>query len=236
MPFGGFPPRVRYTPVPNPFFGPLLEQIDDLAELKCTLRVIWLLNQKRGYPRLVTLGELLADKTLARSLPDDGVPGQDLVELGLARAVDRGSLATGLVTRDGGLERVYVLNSEPQRKALASVAEGDLSPVPGPRPNRSNNADERPNIYAIYEDNIGMLSPIIAEELREAEELYPESWIEDAFREAVAQNKRSWRYIARILERWEREGKDDGEPGRYPGQASHYSSDLRGRSTSARRR
>ena len=40
MPSSEFPPRVRYTPVPNPLFGPLLEQIDDLAELKCTLRVI----------------------------------------------------------------------------------------------------------------------------------------------------------------------------------------------------
>ena len=32
-----------------------------------------------------------------------------------------------------------------------------------------------------------------ADELREAENLYPASWIEDAFREAVEQNKRSWR-------------------------------------------
>ena len=57
MKFSGFPRRVRSLPVPSPLFGELLEDIDDLSELKCLLRVIWLLQQKRGYPRYVTLAE-----------------------------------------------------------------------------------------------------------------------------------------------------------------------------------
>ena len=57
--------------------------------------------------------------------------------------------------------------------------------------------------------------------LKEAEELYPSAWIEDAFLEAVSHNKRSWRYIARILERWERDGRSDGEPGRYSEKAGY---------------
>ena len=61
MGFGGFPRRVRHTPVPNPMFGTLLEEIDDLGELKATLRVMWLLQQKRGFPRVATLTELAAD-------------------------------------------------------------------------------------------------------------------------------------------------------------------------------
>jgi DnaD/phage-associated family protein len=73
---------------------------------------------------------------------------------------------------------------------------------------------EQPNIFTLYEKNIGMLTPIIAEELKEAEKIYPPSWIQDAFKEAVDLNKRSWRYISRILERWAAEGKHDGEPGR----------------------
>jgi DnaD/phage-associated family protein len=67
------------------------------------------------------------------------------------------------------------------------------------------------NIFAIYEQNIGMITPMIAEELKEAERLYPPRWIEEAFKEAVTLNKRSWKYIARILERWASEGKDSGE-------------------------
>jgi len=55
-----------------------------------------------------------------------------------------------------------------------------------------------------------LLSPILADELRDAEESYPASWIEDAFRIAVAQNVRKWRYIQAILERWSTEGREDG--------------------------
>jgi len=71
------------------------------------------------------------------------------------------------------------------------------------------------NIFELYEQNIGLLSPLIAEELKEAEQRYPGEWIEGAFREAVARNVRNWRYIARILERWESQGRADGEPKRY---------------------
>ena len=60
-----------------------------------------------------------------------------------------------------------------------------------------------------------MLTPMIAEELREAEKLYPEGWIRDAIKEAVSLNKRSIRYIVRILERWSAEGKSDGTYRRY---------------------
>jgi DNA replication protein len=67
------------------------------------------------------------------------------------------------------------------------------------------------NIFALYEQNIGIITPMIAEELKEADKIYPPQWIAEAFKEAVALNKRSWRYIARILERWANEGKDSGE-------------------------
>ncbi len=66
---------------------------------------------------------------------------------------------------------------------------------------------ERPNIFVLYEQNIGLLSPLIADELKDAAEQYPPDWIEAAFREAVQQNKRKWSYISAILRRWETEGR-----------------------------
>jgi DNA replication protein len=66
---------------------------------------------------------------------------------------------------------------------------------------------ERPNVFVLYEQNIGLLSPMIAEELKDAAERYPAEWIESAFREAVLQNKRKWSYIRAILRRWETEGR-----------------------------
>ncbi len=72
---------------------------------------------------------------------------------------------------------------------------------------------ERPTIFVLYEQNIGMLTPMIADELRDAERHFPTEWIADAFREAVAANKRSWRYVLRILERWRVEGRGAGLAG-----------------------
>jgi len=69
----------------------------------------------------------------------------------------------------------------------------------------------RGNIFSLYEQNIGMITPMIAEELKEAERFYPEEWIGQAFEEAVMLNKRSWRYISRILEHWASEGKEGGK-------------------------
>ena len=216
--FAGFPRGVRSTPVPNPVFGALLEQIDDLAELKCILRVIWLLHEKRG-ARVVSLRELLADRTLVAALSADGAPDPAAVRRALARAARRGVLATA--TDDTG-QRLFALNGEPDRTALHKrAAHGPpLAPSGGPAPWEA--ATERPNIFAIYEDNVGMITPIIAEELKKAEADYPEHWIEDAIREAVSLNRRSWRYIVRILERWRHEGRGDGEPGKHPAKASRY--------------
>ncbi|HLQ28370.1 MAG TPA: DnaD domain protein [Ktedonobacteraceae bacterium] len=66
---------------------------------------------------------------------------------------------------------------------------------------------ERPNIFVLYEQNIGLLSPLIADQLKDAADQYPAEWIEAAFREAVLHNKRKWTYISAILRRWETEGR-----------------------------
>ena len=221
MTFAGFPRSVRFTPVPNPLFAQLLEQIDDLAELKCTLRVIWLLHQKKGFPRFVALGELLADRTLINALTHRGKDTSTEVRSALARAVQRGTLATTTVRSEEAEKHLYALNTETNRRALEDVQDGSSMDDSSQSAEPWEGAVERPNIFSLYEDNIGMLSPIIAEELKEAEEEYPQSWIEEAFREAVSLNKRSWRYIARILERWQQEGRSDGGPFRYPKEAGY---------------
>lgn len=221
MKFSGFPRRVRSLPAPAPLFGELLERIDDLAELKCLLRVIWLLQQKRGYPRFVTLAEAQADRTLAKSLPRE----PDAVANALDACARRGTLAVAVRGSGADEERLYALNTETDRLALARAASDVV--VMGysrsePDPDAREAGADRPNIYALYEANIGMLSPMIADELKEAEALYPAEWIEQAFREAASANVRHWRYIARILDRWEREGRTDGKPVGHTKKATRY--------------
>ncbi|RUA03704.1 MAG: DNA replication protein DnaD [Candidatus Poseidoniales archaeon] len=220
--YKGFPRKVRYVPVPAPLLESLLEEIDDLAELKCTLRVIAMLHVKKGHPRFVTLGELQADRTLTRSLGQDGDSASQSIEQGMAKAVRRGTIAVASVEESGARQQLFTLNTEVNRTTLEKIAEGatQVSPLPVSEP--WVEPEDTPNIFALYEQNVGMLSPMIADELREAEELYPVEWISEAISEAVGLNKRSWRYISRILERWEHEGRGHGKPGRYSKKAVRY--------------
>ena len=218
--YPGFPKRVRQVPVPAPVLGSLLEVIDDLDELKCTLRVIALLSQKRGYPRFVTLRELQSDKSLARAIPADGdASSANRIERSLANAVKRGTLVFAVAGIGRDRQPMFGLNTESDRAGLAKVAGKEWQAAEYPEPVGDV---ERPNIFAMYEQNIGLISPMIADALREADGLYPQDWIEEAFGEAAAQNRRSWRYVSTILERWERDGRGHSEPGRHPTKAARF--------------
>ncbi|MEO8083757.1 MAG: DnaD domain protein [Ardenticatenales bacterium] len=75
----------------------------------------------------------------------------------------------------------------------------------------------RATIYALYEQTIGMITPVLADELAEAAAEYPPAWIARAFRLAAANGARKWSYVRAILTRWERdgyEGEDDEVTGR----------------------
>jgi DnaD/phage-associated family protein len=211
--FSGFPPKSKFTPIHNIFFSEVLPRIDDLAELKVTLHIIWALYQKRGYPRFITYSELLGDPALINGLKTEGSP-PELLRRSLDQAVSRGTLLHLTLERNGEAHDLYFVNTDADRQAVERIKNGELKLGALVKAEPYQISPEQPNIFTLYEKNIGMLTPIIAEELKEAEKHYLASWIQDAFREAVDLNKRNWRYISRILERWEAEGKDDGEPGR----------------------
>ena len=112
--------------------------------------------------------------------------GEKTLRQALDSAVEHGTLLHSTLNINGVLEDVYSLTDDSRQPPAI-------------------------NIFALYEQNIGLIQALIAEELKEAEKLYPPQWIEEAFKEAVTLNKRSWRYIASILKRWASEGKDSGE-------------------------
>jgi hypothetical protein len=192
--FAGFPPGVRATPIPDPVLGVLLEQIDDLAELKVTLRGFWLANQKKGALRAVSQDEFLNDKVLVEGLKGICQSSQEAIQRGLALAVRR---RTFLVFPSGSTraaDRLYGANTESNRRALALLgAEGGVVLPEGieDAPYTESSHQARPNIFTLYENNISTISPMLAEKLKEAEELYPWPWIAEALQIAVTQNKRS---------------------------------------------
>ncbi len=198
--FDGFAPGTWSLPVPAPLLGSLLAEIDDMAELKCTLRFLWHAAQVKGSPKAVPTATLEGDSLLVAALGS-----VDEVRRGLGLARSRGTLVE--------IAGRYALNTPENRRGA-----GRLRPTAASLP--AEPADpERSNVFALYEANIGLLTPMVAEQLREAEAEYPTEWIEQAVREATERNARSWRYIATILERWAREGRGrtgHGEPRRHP--------------------
>ncbi len=211
--FSGFPAKMRFTPIPNLFFSSLLPQITDIAELKTTLHIFWLLYPKKGYPRFITYRELLSNKSLMSSLREGEKPPDEVLRNALGMAAKRGTILHIVLDRDGAPEDVYFLNTESDRQVVAKIQNGELTLAglkAGGQAYPDIEAEPQPDIFTLYEQNIGMLTPMIAEELREAEKLYPEAWIRDAIKEAVKHGKRKWSYISAILERWSSEGKSDG--------------------------
>jgi len=216
--FPGFPAgKLKFTSIPNLFFSELLPAIDDLAELKVTLHIFWLLSQKRGYPRYVSSKELSGDGVLLAGLkPLDQEVGESLRE-GLERAVARGTLLHVAVEQNGKRDDLYFMNTDQGRRAVEEIRGGQLKLGVTVLPAEPPLELERPNIFDLYEQNIGLLQPLIAEQLKDAEQTYPAEWIREAFQIAVEQNKRSWAYVRAILERWATEGKDNGKGRRDSG-------------------
>ena len=211
--FSGFPARMQFTPIPNVFFGSLLPQISDIAELKTTLHIFWSLYRKPGYPRFTTYGELLGNTSLMSSLREGAKSPDEVLRNALEMAVKRGTVLHIVLDRDGAPEDIYFLNTDSDRQVVAKIQNGEFA-LTGLKAGRQAQPDietePQPDIFTLYEQNIGMLTPMVAEELREAEKLYPEAWIRDAIKEAVNQNIRKKSYILAILERWAAEGRGNG--------------------------
>ncbi len=214
--FEGFPARMDYTPVPRAFLSRVLPGMTDAAEIKASLHLFAAIAGKRGRPRFVSLEELLRDTALMEGIRDPDEPPETTLRRALSRAVERATFLEVVLEGEADERRVYLLNTSRDREAVDSIRAGEIT-LPGTGRRRAlppETPAPPPNVFSLYEQNIGMLTPMIADELRDAEQQYPEQWIGEAIREAASLNKRNWRYIARILENWAATGKSGPSGGK----------------------
>ena len=206
MPFTGFTTD-KLVGLPTELFSEVLPQITLPSELKVTLHVFYRMSRLRGSaPRRVSWDELAVDKLLRRGLRAISrlrAPEELLAE-GLEAAVRRTTLLHVVLPDDGRAVNWYVVNTAANRMWAEQIGQAGAALAP----NRML-PEERPPLITLYEQNIGLVTPLLLDELREAEESYPTHWIEDAIREAVRANARSWRYIRKVLERWAAHGRQD---------------------------
>jgi len=189
--FKGFTDAETFTQLPDGFFHHLLKDIQDADELKVTLYFLWSVEHMDGPFRALCETDFDA-KDLGLSV--------DETKSGLEKAVKRGSILKSTHEADV----FYFLNSPRGRAAAEAFAKGQwresakiLSTPPM----------ERPNVFKLYEENIGALTPLIADTLKDAEETYQAEWIAEAIELAVKNNKRNWKYCEAILKRWKEEGR-----------------------------
>lgn len=217
-PFGGF--QLTTEPgvnIPRGFFTDVLPQLSDVAEIHVTLAIFRLTHESGAYDRPVAEETIVRDACLRKALRVEGSPNEPdrRIGIGLDLAVGRGTLLRVVATHHGERRVWYYVNTVENQAQVAAMGRGAATPpvdlwqdgeVPAVQP-------ERPTVFRLYEQNIGLLTPLIAERLVDALETYPPEWIEDAISEAVSYNRRSWRYINRILENWNVTGRGEATEG-----------------------
>jgi DnaD/phage-associated family protein len=199
--------KFRLIQIPEPFFWDLLPLIDNLSELKFVLYVIWRLDHLEGSIRYLKYTDFVQDESLLQELGETPDESKKNLKNTLEKVVERGTLLEVKIDTSSGTERLFFLNAPKGRAAVQAIETGQWKPDFAIH-DQNGTFEEPVNIYKLYEENIGTLTPMIAEALGEAEDTYPIEWIRDAIRIAVERNKRSWRYAEAILERWQQEGRD----------------------------
>jgi DnaD/phage-associated family protein len=167
------------------------------------------LARKPASARYLRQSELIGDRLLMEMFGAPAPEAESRLTAALERCVARGTL---LQVRPSGAaegEALFLLSTPRGRAAAEGLVRGEWKPGDESAPVEL--MLDRPNIFNLYEQNIGPLTPMIAEQLREAEATFPAAWIEQAIGIAVENNVRKWSYVQAILDGWQRQGKDDRE-------------------------
>jgi DNA replication protein len=189
--------------LPNAFFTHILPIIDDLSQLRLLLYLFWHQERQESKVRYFKLEELIEDSTLVRM-----VGGKETLQNALNALVNLGAVLEANL--EWMNERYYFLNGPQGQAAVDAIQRGEWQGSTADRP-AIHLTGEQPNIFKLYEENIGSITPMMAEILKQDEVDYPSAWIEEAIRIAVTRNARNWKYVHAILERWQKEGRGNGQ-------------------------
>ena len=202
--FKGFPSQTRLVRIPEAFFQEILPGIHDLDELRVSLYTLWYLERLDTPLKFIKIEDYLRDETLMKSFGEDG---KEHLYQGLQKAMARGTLLCTNEPLSLTPDALILANTQRGRSILSALKTGKYSPDQlASLPVQMDVL--RPNIFVLYEQNIGAITPMMAEILKDAETLYPPGWIEEAIELAVQNNSRRWKYVESILRKWKENGRD----------------------------
>jgi DnaD/phage-associated family protein len=162
-----------------------------------------------GYFELLSRQEVSSDVVELYILLDHMPPVEDTRwQIALAELLEEGLLLAYPQTTEDPQAPVLIFPATPEgARKFEALKDGNMTlaeiqaanPLPDP---------EKPNIFTLYEQNIGPLTPMVAEVLKADAEIYPENWLREAMHEAVSRNIRNWKYVQAILKAWQEKGRD----------------------------
>ncbi len=189
--------------VPESFFTLLLPKINDLVQIKVLLYLIWHVEQQESNVGFFKLEELQLDQVLL-----DMVGGAENLGSALNNLVKLGALVKA---DQNWLDETYYFINGPQGRAAIEAIKAGRWQKPEQRQHPIHLSGNKTNIFKLYEENIGPITPMMADILKLDEATYPQTWIEEAVQIAVKRNARNWKFIQAILERWQNEGRGNEE-------------------------
>jgi DnaD/phage-associated family protein len=98
----------------------------------------------------------------------------------------------------------------PYRTYGVSITNDELTKPEATEPLADEQSKEFGIVCTLYEQNIGIISPMMRDRLLDVIKEYPAGWFELAVKEAVNYNKRNMAYIERILQNWSTSGVKSG--------------------------
>ena len=189
-------------------FDYLISRVADVKALKVSLTLISMIDDNEPKP----IGE---NYLINHDILNEGLLlNKHSIRTGINSALQDKAIIKMYNQNDESKQPFYTVNLKPWLKAanlLGYYAEASTDSTSQKPTISTELINEQINIYRLYEQHIGTITPSVSEELKEAEGLYDPQWITEAFKIALASEKNNWRYISTILSRWNLEGKKDGK-------------------------
>ena len=197
----------KMIPFPVQLFTEILPRLHNESQLRATLYTWYAIMSKGSGQRYVYLSQLLTDPVLLSWFTHLG--GKNGIQRGLDLSCREGIFLQLQIGED---DKILAPNDESGARLITdmkseSVAHHNQSRDSSPETNYETTVVS--NVVEKYENEIGMLTPVIADMIAIAEQMYPTTWILEALDIAAQSNARSWKYVAAILARWKNEGKNN---------------------------
>jgi len=186
-----------------PFLTDIVAEIHDVLQLKVLLFSIWLVQQSGDDANALILSDFFAYPEFIDTLGDTTIEAREFLFKGLEANLTSGFLAGNNIDaiRQGNSFYLQTVRGKQAAQLLGDRAQVITT-------SSSGENTKGPNLFRLYEENIGPITPLMADELKDAEKEYPFAWLEEAIQIAVVNNVRRWRYIQAILKSWKEEGRN----------------------------